>query len=96
MLCLLLLPPVLQIYNTYRTPCVLQLPKGTVADRASHEVILEFMSMIDVTEMEADFEKLPLYSNRKKANCLDSSPQRVAPFASQYDPFTSAYCAAMQ
>lgn len=37
----------------------LQLSEGSPAERAHQEVILAFMSMIDDTEMEAAFEKIP-------------------------------------
>ena len=50
----------LKPYNTCRTQCFLQLSEGTPAERAHHEAILAFMSMIDDTEMEEEFEKSPL------------------------------------
>lgn len=58
----------------------LQLSEGSPAERAHQEVILAFMSMIDDTEMEAGFEKIPRAGGG--ANCLDSSPQRGTAFAS--------------
>lgn len=57
------------------------LSEGTPAERAHHEAILAFMSMIDDAEMEAVFEKSPL--PRENYDCLDSSPLRAPPSASQ-------------
>lgn len=44
----------------------LQLSEGSPAERARQEVILAFMSMIDDTEVEAGFEKIPRAAGGKK------------------------------